>query len=57
MIDDLTAEEIRNVLKLEPRATCSFMRVTFVSEKLIAPDGLPSRATAGRRACHHVRDD
>jgi hypothetical protein len=37
MTEDLTAEEIRALLKLEPYATCGFVRVTFVSEKSIAP--------------------
>jgi predicted cupin superfamily sugar epimerase len=41
MIDDLTAEEIRTLLKLEPHATCGFARVTFVSQQRIAPGGLP----------------
>ena len=29
------------LLKLEPHATCGFVRVTFVSEKRVAPGGLP----------------
>ena len=39
MIDDLTAEEIRTLLKLEPHATCGFVRVSFISKKYIAPGG------------------
>jgi predicted cupin superfamily sugar epimerase len=48
MSDDLTAEEIRTVLKLEPHATCGFVRVTFISEKRIAPGGLPPPFADGR---------
>jgi len=36
MIDDLTAGEVRGRLKLEPHATCGFVRVTFISEKRLA---------------------
>jgi predicted cupin superfamily sugar epimerase len=50
MTDDLTAEEVRNVLKLEPHATCGFVRVTFVSEKQIAPGGLSAPFADGRPA-------
>jgi predicted cupin superfamily sugar epimerase len=48
MIDDLTAKEIRALLKLEPHATCGFVRITFVSEKRIAPGGLPPPFAQGR---------
>lgn len=48
MTEDLTAEEIRALLKLEPHATCGFVRVTFVSEKWIAPGGLPPPFAEGR---------
>lgn len=50
MTDDLTAKEIRALLKLEPHATCGFVRVTFVSQKLIAPGGLPPPFAEGRPA-------
>jgi uncharacterized protein len=50
MIDDLTAEEIRDLLKLEPHATCGFVRVTFISDKRIAPGGLPPPFACGRPA-------
>jgi uncharacterized protein len=50
MIDDLTADEVRRLLKLEPHATCGFVRVTFVSNKRIAPDGLPPPFAGGRPA-------
>ena len=42
MINDLTAEEIRALLKLEPHATCGFVRVTVISNQRIAPGGLPA---------------
>jgi predicted cupin superfamily sugar epimerase len=48
MVNELTAEEIRALLKLEPHATCGFVRVTFMSEKRIAPGGLPAPFTEGR---------
>ena len=50
MIDDLTADEVRRLLNLEPHATCGFMRVTFMSEKRIAPGGLAPPFAAGRPA-------
>jgi hypothetical protein len=37
MTADLTAEEVRALLKLEPHATCGFVRVTFISNQRIAP--------------------
>ena len=46
----MTAEEIRTLLKLEPHATCGFVRVTFVSEKRIAAGGLPAPFADGRPA-------
>ena len=39
---ELTADEIRSLLKLEPNATCGFVRVTFVSKESIAAGGLPA---------------
>jgi predicted cupin superfamily sugar epimerase len=50
MTDDLTADEVRNLLKLEPHPTCGFVRVTFVSEKQIAPGGLSAPFADGRPA-------
>src|SRR5256885_16491101 len=50
MIDDLTAEDIRNLLKLEPHATCGFVRVSFISNEQIAPGGLPAPFVDGRPA-------
>ena len=49
MTYDPTADEIRALLKLEPHATCGFVRVTFISEKRIAPGGLPAQFADGRR--------
>jgi len=48
MINDLTAEEIRALLKLEPHATCGFVRGTFISNQRIAPGGLPAPFLDGR---------
>jgi hypothetical protein len=42
MIDDLTAEEIRTLLNLQPHATCGFVRVAFISNQRIAPERTPS---------------
>ena len=48
MINDMTAGEIRALLKLEPHATCGFVRVTFMSKKWIAAGGLPPPFAEGR---------
>jgi len=48
MPGELTAEEIRTLLKLEPNATCGFVRVTFLSKQSIAPGGLPAPFAEGR---------
>jgi predicted cupin superfamily sugar epimerase len=50
MINEMTAEEIRALLKLQPHATCGFVRVTFISEKWIAAGGLPPPFAEGRPA-------
>ena len=50
MTNGLTAEEVRALLKLEPHATCGFVRVTFISNQRIAPGGLPSPFLDGRPA-------
>lgn len=42
MRDELTADEILSLLKLEANATCGFVRVTFVSKQPIAPGALPA---------------
>jgi uncharacterized protein len=41
MADDLTADEIRTLLMLEPNSTCGFVRETYLSKLSIAPGGLP----------------
>jgi predicted cupin superfamily sugar epimerase len=48
MINEPTADEIRGLLKLEPNATCGFVRVTFESKQLIAAGGLPAPFAGGR---------
>src|SRR5436309_10230503 len=50
MTNDLNAEEVRALLKLEPHATCGFVRVTFISNQRIAPGGLPAPFLDGRPA-------
>jgi predicted cupin superfamily sugar epimerase len=50
MTNDLTAQELRQLLKLEPHATCGFVRVTFISKQRIAPGGLPPPFIDGRPA-------
>jgi predicted cupin superfamily sugar epimerase len=41
MVDELTADEIRTLLRLEPHATCGSVRVTYLSPQSIAAGGLP----------------
>lgn len=48
MAAELTAEEIRALLALEPNATCGFVRLTFVSKAAIAAGGLPAPFAEGR---------
>src|SRR5262245_35772691 len=48
MADDLTADEIRALLQLEPNATCGFVRITYLSKQQIAPGGLPAPFADGR---------
>jgi hypothetical protein len=48
MTDDLTADEVRALLKLEPNATCGFVRQTYLSKLSIAPGGLPAPFADGR---------
>jgi uncharacterized protein len=49
MASELTADDIRGLLRLEPNATCGYVRVTFVSREAIAPGGLPAPFADGRR--------
>ena len=48
MSDNLTADEIISLLKLEPNATCGFVRVTFRSALSVAPGGLPAPFADGQ---------
>lgn len=50
MSEPLTADEIRSLLKLEPNATCGFVRETYTSKLSIAPGGLPAPFANGRPA-------
>src|SRR5262245_749777 len=45
---ELTSDEIISALKLEPNATCGFVRVTFLSKQQIAAGGLPAPFADGR---------
>ena len=45
MVDELTADEIRSLLRLEP---CGFVRVTYLSPQSIAAGGLPPPFSAPR---------
>ena len=49
MADDLTPDEIRSLLKLEPDATCGYVRETYLSKVSIAPGGLPAPSPMARR--------
>jgi predicted cupin superfamily sugar epimerase len=42
MAGELTADEILSLLKLEPNATCGFVRITFVSKQELAAGALPA---------------
>jgi predicted cupin superfamily sugar epimerase len=48
--ENITADEIKNLLKLEPNATCGFVRETYTSALQIAPGGLPAPFEKGRPA-------
>lgn len=48
MANDMTFQEVEKLLELKPNATCGYVRVTFMSEKRIAPGGLPAPFAAGR---------
>ena len=48
MTDELTADEVRGLLQLEPHPTCGFVRITYVSSQSIAPGGLPAPFAEGR---------
>ncbi len=48
MTDELTADDIRTLLELEPNATCGFVRTTYLSAHSIAAGGLPAPFADGR---------
>ena len=48
MADELTADQLRALLDLEPNATCGFVRTTYVSTQSIAAGGLPPPFSDGR---------
>jgi uncharacterized protein len=48
MADELTAEQVRALLELEPNATCGFVRISYVSGRSIAPGGLAAPFADGR---------
>src|SRR5215213_10805650 len=48
MTGEMTGEQIRSLLDLEPNATCGSTRVSFVSEQSIAAGGLPVPFADGR---------
>jgi predicted cupin superfamily sugar epimerase len=48
MSAEMTVEEVRALLKLEPHPTCGFVRITYMSTQAIAPGGLPAPFAGGR---------
>jgi predicted cupin superfamily sugar epimerase len=48
MRSDMTADDVKRLLKLEPNATCGSVRPTYTSAERIAPGGLPVPFKAGR---------
>lgn len=48
MADELTADQIRALLKLERNATCGFVPTTYLSTRSIAAGGLPPPFADGR---------
>jgi uncharacterized protein len=48
MPDNVTADEIKTLLKLELNQTCGFVRDTYKSDLAIAPGGLPAPFQSGR---------
>jgi uncharacterized protein len=47
-ITDLSAEEVRGLLHLEPHPTCGFVAESYRSAQRIAPGGLPAPFSDGR---------
>jgi predicted cupin superfamily sugar epimerase len=50
MHNEMSYDEVRKILNLEPNATCGYVRVTFISKQRIAPGGLPAPFESGRPA-------
>ena len=48
MGDDLTAEQVRDLLGLEPNQTCGFVRLTYTSAQTLAAGTLPRPFAAER---------
>jgi predicted cupin superfamily sugar epimerase len=48
MINDMTPDDVLKLLKLEPNATCGFVRETYRASQQIAPGGLPAPFADGR---------
>ena len=48
MGDDLTAEQVRDLLGLEPNQTCGFVRLTYTSRQRLAAGTLPESFAAER---------
>jgi predicted cupin superfamily sugar epimerase len=48
MHQNMSYDDVRKLLNLEPNATCGYVRVTFVSPQRIAPGGLPAPFADGR---------
>jgi predicted cupin superfamily sugar epimerase len=46
--DDMTADEVRSLLSLEPHPTCGYVRLTFLSKQAIAAGGLAPPFAEGR---------
>jgi predicted cupin superfamily sugar epimerase len=48
MIQAMTPEEVRSLLRLAPHPTCGFVRITYQSQPRIAAGGLPAPFEEGR---------
>jgi len=46
--EDLTAEQVRDLLELEPNQTCGFVRVTYLSGQTLGAGALPAPFAAER---------
>lgn len=48
MTTEMSANDVRRLLQLEPNATCGFVRLTYVSKQVIAAGGLPAPFADGQ---------